>query len=122
VQGEFAIEIQSMARSGQAWLATDELSGNIRDHGRVVYGLTDIPMIGWPVLQHARVAMNKAERFATQAAQAVPPGVLSSAGISWIGHTTMAEPACDLTRPSRQVAMGSHPEMSGRAEAISSRG
>ena len=72
MQGEFAIEIQSMARSGQAWLATDELSGNIRDHGRVVYGLTDIPMIGWPVLQHARVAMNKAERFATQAAQAVP--------------------------------------------------
>ncbi|MGH6904719.1 MAG: nucleotidyltransferase domain-containing protein [Geminicoccaceae bacterium] len=72
LQREFATEIQSMARSGQAWLATDELACNIRDHGRVVYGPADIPMIERPVLRHARVALDKAERFAAQAAQAVP--------------------------------------------------
>ena len=64
VQREFATEIQSMARSGQAWLATDELSCNIRDHGRVVYGPAEIPMIERPVLEHAQVALGKAERFA----------------------------------------------------------
>ena len=61
-----------MARPQQAWLATDELSCNMRDHGRVVYGPTDIPIIERPALQHARVAMGKAERFAAQAAQAPP--------------------------------------------------
>ncbi|MGH6899986.1 MAG: nucleotidyltransferase domain-containing protein [Geminicoccaceae bacterium] len=64
VQHELDTEIQSMARSGQAWLATDELACNVRDHGRVVYGPADIPMIERPVLQHARVALGKAERFA----------------------------------------------------------
>jgi uncharacterized protein len=64
VQHEFDAEIQSMARSGQAWLGTDELSCNIRDHGRVVHGPAEIPMIERPVLQHARVALGKAERFA----------------------------------------------------------
>ena len=64
VQHEFDAGVQSMARSGQAWLATDELACNIRDHGRVVHGPADIPMIERPVLQHARVALGKAERFA----------------------------------------------------------
>ena len=64
MQDAFAAEIQSMARSGPAWLATDELSCNIRDHGRVVWGPTEIPMIERPVLQHARAALNKAGRFA----------------------------------------------------------
>jgi uncharacterized protein len=72
VQRELATEIQSMARPGQAWLATDELSCNIRDHGRIVCGPAEIPMIERPVLQHARVALDKAERFAAQAAQAAP--------------------------------------------------
>jgi uncharacterized protein (UPF0332 family)/predicted nucleotidyltransferase len=64
VQREFDGRVQSMARSGQAWLATDELACNIRDHGRVVHGPTEIPVIERPVLQHARVALGKAERFA----------------------------------------------------------
>lgn len=51
-------------RDSVAWLATDELSSNIRDCGRVVHGPPDIPMIDRPVLQHARVALGKAERFA----------------------------------------------------------
>jgi len=64
LQHRLDVDIQSMARSGRAWLATDELSCNIRDHGRVVHGPEDIPMIERPVLQHARVALEKAERFA----------------------------------------------------------
>lgn len=72
VQREFATQIQSIARSGHAWLATDELACNIRDHGRVAYGPAEIPRIERPVLQHARVAMDKAERFAEQAGQALP--------------------------------------------------
>jgi predicted nucleotidyltransferase/uncharacterized protein (UPF0332 family) len=64
VQREFDGRVQSMARSGQAWLSTDELACNIRDHGRVVYGPTEIPVIERPVLQHERVALGKAERFA----------------------------------------------------------
>ena len=54
VEREFAARIQSIARSGRLWRATDELSCNIRDHGRVAYGPADIPMIERPVLQHAR--------------------------------------------------------------------
>jgi uncharacterized protein len=72
MQQAFAAEIQSMARSHEAWLATDELSCNIRDHGRVVWGLPEIPMIDRPVLRHARIALDKAERFAAQAVQAAP--------------------------------------------------
>jgi predicted nucleotidyltransferase len=72
VQREFATRIQSIARSGQVWLATDELSCNIRDHGRVAYGPPEIPMIERPVLQHARAAMDKAARFAEQADHALP--------------------------------------------------
>jgi uncharacterized protein (UPF0332 family)/predicted nucleotidyltransferase len=64
VQSEFDIRIQSIARSRRTWLATDELSCNIRDHGRVAYGPAEIPMIERPVLQHARTALDKAERFA----------------------------------------------------------
>jgi uncharacterized protein (UPF0332 family)/predicted nucleotidyltransferase len=72
VQHEFGTEIQAMARSGPAWLGTDELSCNIRDCGRIVHGPAEIPMIERPVLQHARVALSKADRFAAQAAQAAP--------------------------------------------------
>lgn len=64
VQRKCDARIQSIARSGRAWLATDELACNIRDHGRVAYGPAEIPVIERPVLQHARVAMDKAERFA----------------------------------------------------------
>lgn len=64
VQSEFDVEIQSIARSGRLWRATDELSCSIRDHGRVAYGPAEVPMIERPVLQHARTAMDKAERFA----------------------------------------------------------
>jgi predicted nucleotidyltransferase/uncharacterized protein (UPF0332 family) len=71
-QVELDTRIQSMARSAAAWLATDELSCNIRDHGRIVWGPPEIPMIERPVLRHAQVALDKAERFAAQAAQAVP--------------------------------------------------
>ena len=59
VESEFATRIQSIAPSGQLWLATDELSCNIRDHGRVAYGPAEIPMIERPVLQHARVAWSR---------------------------------------------------------------
>jgi uncharacterized protein len=72
VQSEFGVEIQSIARSGRLWRATDELSCNIRDHGRVAYGPAEIPMIERPVLQHAHTAIEKAERFAAQADQALP--------------------------------------------------
>jgi predicted nucleotidyltransferase len=64
VREELDTEIQAMARPAQTWLATDELSCNIRDHGRVVYGPPEIPMIERPVLHHARVALDKALRFA----------------------------------------------------------
>jgi uncharacterized protein len=64
IQQAFPAQIQSMARSQEAWLATDELSCNIRDHGRVVWGPSEIPMIERPVFRHARVALGKAERFA----------------------------------------------------------
>jgi predicted nucleotidyltransferase len=70
VQAE--LEVQSIARSGRLWRATDELSCNIRDHGQVAYGPAEIPMIERPVLQHARTAMDKAERFAAQADRALP--------------------------------------------------
>jgi predicted nucleotidyltransferase len=70
VQAE--LEVQSIARSGRLWRATDELSCNIRDHGQVAYGPAKIPMIEHPVLQHARTAIDKAERFAAQADRALP--------------------------------------------------
>jgi uncharacterized protein (UPF0332 family) len=53
-----------MARPGQSWLGTDELSCNIREDGVVVYGPTEILTVERPVLQHARAALAKAERFA----------------------------------------------------------
>jgi predicted nucleotidyltransferase/uncharacterized protein (UPF0332 family) len=70
--GELGEQIQAMPWSSQAWLATDELACNIREHGVVGYGSAEAPMIERPVLQHARVALGKAERFAAQADQAVP--------------------------------------------------
>ena len=63
VQSEFGADL-TIVRSGRLWRATDALSCNIRDHGRVAYGPAEIPMIERPVLQHARTAMEKAERFA----------------------------------------------------------
>jgi uncharacterized protein (UPF0332 family) len=38
----------------------------------IIYGPSDVPRIKRPVMQHARDALAKAERFAEQAAQAVP--------------------------------------------------
>ena len=70
--GEFDVEIQAMAFAGHEWLATDELACNIRDQAVVIHGPPEVPMIERPVLQHAHVALDKAERFAGQAAQALP--------------------------------------------------
>ena len=62
--GELDVEIQAMAFAGQRWLAIDELACNIREEGVVIYGPPEVPMIERPILQHARVALDKAERFA----------------------------------------------------------
>jgi predicted nucleotidyltransferase len=72
VRPELDTEIQAIARPGRTWRGTDELSCNIREHGVVIHGLGEAPMIERPILQHARAALVKAERFAAQADQAVP--------------------------------------------------
>jgi uncharacterized protein len=64
--------IQSHVFAGQRWLATDELACNIRDEGLIIHGPDHVPMIERPVLEHARTALAKAERYADQAAQALP--------------------------------------------------
>lgn len=69
---EFDVETQSLAFPSQTWVASDELACNIREHGRIVYGPPEVPMLERPVLQHARAALAKAERFAAQADQALP--------------------------------------------------
>lgn len=69
---EFDARVQTLLLAGTRWLARDEVACNIRDHGLIVYGPDDVPMIERPVLQHARDALAKAERFAEQAAQALP--------------------------------------------------
>lgn len=68
----FGCEVQSLDLPSEAWLAQTELACNIRDHGLIIYGDDDVPRLGRPVLQHARDALAKAERFAGQAEQAVP--------------------------------------------------
>ena len=72
LQEELGDLVQGMLFAGQRWLATDELACNIRDQAVVIHGPPEVPMIERPVLQHARVALDKAERFAGQAAQALP--------------------------------------------------
>ncbi len=67
--------IQSHVFASQKWLATDELACNIRDQGLILHGPDHVPMIERPVLEHAHAALAKAERYAEQAAQAVPTGV-----------------------------------------------
>jgi uncharacterized protein (UPF0332 family) len=49
--------------AGQRWLATDELACNIRDEGLIIHGPDHVPMIERPVLEHARTALAKAERY-----------------------------------------------------------
>ncbi len=68
----FDAEVQTLVFGASRWLARDELACNIRDHGLIIYGPTDVPRIERPVLEHARDALAKAERFAEQAAQAPP--------------------------------------------------
>lgn len=64
-------EVQSFLLGPERWEATDELACNIRD-GVIIHGDNDKPMIERPVLEHARDALDKAERFAGQAEQAMP--------------------------------------------------
>ena len=72
VTDPFGLQVQSLMFAGDRWLARDELACNIREHGLIIYGPDQVPMIERPVLEHARDALAKAERFATQAEQAVP--------------------------------------------------
>jgi uncharacterized protein (UPF0332 family)/predicted nucleotidyltransferase len=65
-------EVQTLVFEGSKWLAQDELACNICDHGLILYGSDDVPKIERPVLEHARDALGKAERFAEQAEQALP--------------------------------------------------
>ena len=60
----FDTEVQTLVFDGSKWLAQDELACNIRDYGLIIYGPDDAPMIERPVLEHARDALSKAERFA----------------------------------------------------------
>jgi uncharacterized protein len=66
------LQVQSLIFSGERWLAKDELACNIREQGLIIYGPDQVPEIERPVLEHARDALAKAERFAAQAEQAVP--------------------------------------------------
>jgi len=68
----FDAEVQTLVFEGPRWLARDELACNIRDHGLILYGSDEVPKIERPVLEHARDALSKAERFAEQAEQALP--------------------------------------------------
>jgi uncharacterized protein (UPF0332 family)/predicted nucleotidyltransferase len=56
-------EVQSFLLGPERWGATDELACNIRD-GVIIHGDDHKPMIERPVPQHARDALDKAERFA----------------------------------------------------------
>ncbi len=68
----FDSEVQSHLFAPDKWLALDELACNIRERGLIIHGPDHVPMIERPVLEHARAAMAKAERYAEQAAQALP--------------------------------------------------
>jgi uncharacterized protein len=65
-------EVQSFVFAPERWRATDELACNVRDEGVIIHGDGSKPMIARPVLQHARDALEKAERFAGQAERAMP--------------------------------------------------
>jgi predicted nucleotidyltransferase/uncharacterized protein (UPF0332 family) len=65
-------EVQSFLLGPERWTATDELSCNIREQGMIIHGDEQKPVIERPVLRHAQDALDKAERFAGQAEQAVP--------------------------------------------------
>jgi uncharacterized protein len=64
VWSAFGVEVQTLVFGPSRWLARDELTCNIRDHGLIIYGANDVPKIERPVLEHARDALSKAERFA----------------------------------------------------------
>jgi uncharacterized protein (UPF0332 family) len=66
------LQAQSLIFGGERWLAKDELACNIREQGLIIYGPVQVPEIERPVLEHARDALVKAERFAGQAEQALP--------------------------------------------------
>jgi uncharacterized protein (UPF0332 family)/predicted nucleotidyltransferase len=61
--------VQSHVLARQRWLASDELACNIRDEGLIIHGPDHAPMIERPVLEHARAALAKAERYAELAAE-----------------------------------------------------
>jgi uncharacterized protein len=65
-------EVQSFLFGPESWTATDELACNIRDEGTIIHGEDVKPVIERPVLEHARKALDKAERLAVQAEQAMP--------------------------------------------------
>jgi uncharacterized protein (UPF0332 family)/predicted nucleotidyltransferase len=65
-------EVQSFLLGPGRWEATDELACNIREEGVILHGDDRKPMIERPVLEHARDALDKAERFAGQAERAIP--------------------------------------------------
>ncbi|MGH6945329.1 MAG: nucleotidyltransferase domain-containing protein [Geminicoccaceae bacterium] len=65
----FGGRIQSLELAREAWLASNELACNIRDHGLIIYGPNDVPTIKRPVMRHARDALAKAERFAELSAE-----------------------------------------------------
>lgn len=68
----FGLQVQSLMFAAERWLARDELACNIREQGLIIYGPDQVPEIERPVLEHARDALAKAERFAAQAEQALP--------------------------------------------------
>jgi len=65
----FGPQVQSLMFAGDRWLASDELACNIREQGLIIYGPDQVPMIERPVLEHARDALAKAERFAELAVE-----------------------------------------------------
>ena len=65
----FGLQVQSLMFAGERWLARDELACNIREQGLIIYGPDQVPEIERPVLEHARDALAKAERFAELAVE-----------------------------------------------------
>ncbi len=119
--------IQSHVFAGRKWLATDELACNIRDQGVIVHGPDHVPMIERPVLEHARAALAKAERYAEQAAQAVPQAyetvvhnsyyamfhaaraaLLAVEGSASTNHGRVIETFARMAKRQRAKALGEH--------------
>jgi uncharacterized protein len=69
VTSTLGVQVHALMFAGERWLARDELACNIRDHGLIVYGPNQVPVIERPVLEHARDALAKAERFAKLAVE-----------------------------------------------------